>query len=116
MFHPGKVLSVLRVNDKTVFGSDKSVQAVVSMWDDNLLTAEVEPGLGSVIREGDVVLLDYSPKYSTIPVPKQLVVKILRMDAAKTVWSAYQDKVSRRKSEAEAMDSSPLPEGGFHIR
>src|SRR3989344_2557178 len=97
MFHPGKVLTVLR-ND------DKGVQAVVLMWDDNLLTVEVEPVLADKIKDNDVVLLDYSPKYQTIPVPKQVVVKILRGDVAKKVWNDYAEKVKKRKVESEGAE------------
>ncbi|MBU0636005.1 hypothetical protein KKE06_03190 [Candidatus Micrarchaeota archaeon] len=101
LFHPGKVLKVLKNNDKTVFGADQTIMATISMWDENLLTVGVEPGLGEKIREGDVVLIDYGPKYQTIPVPRQIIVKILRGETAKKVWKHYEEKNQTRKSLVE---------------
>ncbi len=116
MFHPGRVVAVFRVDDKTVLGVDKSVQAMVAMWDDNLLTVEVEAQIADKIKESDVVLLDYSPKYTTIPVPKQTIVKILRGEAAKKIWSEYSERLTKRKAEAQEAESDRGPEGQFHIR
>ncbi|MDO8625825.1 MAG: hypothetical protein Q7R47_07095 [Candidatus Diapherotrites archaeon] len=116
MFHPAKVSQVLRIDDKTVFGTDKSVQAVLFMWDDNLVTVDVEPQLGEKIREGDIVLVDYSPKYSTIPVPKQSVVKLLRGAAAKQLWNSYQERNKKRKPEVPEEEMDRMPMGGLHVR
>lgn len=101
LFHPGKILKVFRNDDKTVFGFDQSVLAMVLMWDENLLTASVAPGLETRLKEGDVVLLDYSPEHPTLPMPRQLVVKVLRGDLAKTVWKEYDDQHKKRKPEIE---------------
>jgi hypothetical protein len=116
MFHPGKIVQVLRVNDKSVFGSDRSVQAVVSMWDENLLTVEVEAALAERVTEGDVVLLDYTPRFSTSPVPKQSVVKVLRGSAGKQLWSVYQERIKKRKPEIIEDESDRMPVGGLHVR
>lgn len=116
MFHPGKVLAVLKSDEKSVIGVDQSVQVLVSMWDENLLTVEIEPSIASKVRENDIVLIDYSPKYTTIPVPRQVAVKILRGEIAKKIWSEYTQKNQKRKSETESIDSDRLPPAGFHIR
>ena len=115
MFHPGRVVAVLRGDDKSIIGADKSVQAVISMWDDNLLTCEVDAGISEKIKETDIVLVDYSPKYQTIPVPRQIIVKILRGEIAKKVWAEYLDRVKKRKME-NSDESDRAPEAGFHVR
>ena len=85
MFHPGKVLKVFKNDEKSVLGFDQSVLATVSMWDDNLLTIGVEHGLDTKLKEGDIVLVDYSPQYPTLPVPRQVIVKIVRGETGKTL-------------------------------
>jgi len=103
---------VIRSDDKTVLGVDKSVQAMVSMWDENLLCVEVETAIADKVKEGDVVLIDYSPKYSTIPVPRQVAVKILRGETGKRVWGEYSERHAKRKTESD----SERPEGAFNVR
>lgn len=107
MFHPGKVLRVFRNDEKSVLGFDQAVLAMVQMWDDNLLTVSAEHGLGAKLKEGDVVLLDYSPLHSTLPVPRQVIVKILRGETGKTVWKEYEER--HRKSRTETDSPMPLP-------
>ncbi|MCX6769820.1 MAG: hypothetical protein NT051_04035, partial [Candidatus Micrarchaeota archaeon] len=75
MYHPGKVSVVLSPSDKNITSSDSSVQAVLRMWDENVLTMQVAPKIASKIREGDTVLADYRPeKGLSVPVPKNIVV------------------------------------------
>ena len=112
MFHPGKVLKVFRNDEKTVFGFDSSVLAMVLMWDDNLLTAKAEQGLEARLKEGDVVLLDYSPHNANVPVPKQMIAKVLRGEIGKTVWKEYEERFKRRKIDSEG----PLPLSSQNIR
>lgn len=112
MFHPGKVLRVFRNDEKTVFGFDQSVLAMVTMWDDNLLTVGVEHGLSAKLKEGDVVLLDYSPQHPTLPVPRQVIVKVLRGETGKTVWKEYEERHKKRNIEAE----EPMQIPGHTVR
>lgn len=107
MFHPGKVLRIFRNDEKSVLGFDQSVLAMVLMWDDNLITVGAEHGLESRLKESDVVLLDYSPLHSTLPVPRQMIVKILRGETGKTVWKEYEERHRKSKTETEA--SLPVP-------
>ena len=86
------------------------------MWDENLITVEVESILGDKIKEGDVVLVDYSPRYQTIPVPKQTIVKILRGDAGKKIFSEYVDRMKQKKAEASDAETERLSEANFHVR
>ena len=61
MFHPGKVLEVLNPENSDIISSDFSVQAVIEMWDKNILTLNVAEGLSKRIKQGDIVLIDYRP-------------------------------------------------------
>lgn len=98
MYHPGKVIAVLSGRDKGSLSSDASVQAVLRMWDDNVLTMLVERKLAAKIREGDMVLADYRPeKGMSVPVPRHVVVKILSGKAAERAWREYRDIYEKRK-------------------
>ncbi len=110
MFHPGKVIAVLSPKDKGVISADKSVQATMRMWDENVLTMEVAPKIAGRLREGDIVLCDYRPsKGLSVPVPSNTIVKILKGKAAERMWQEYrevQEKKKRREhSDKEAQQS-----------
>ena len=91
MFHPGKVGEIFSNSDKSVESADSNIQAMLEMWDDNVITVSVEPALNSSIKKGDVVLVDYSS-------PKLMVKKILRGTLAKQTWSRYREQFDKRKS------------------
>jgi len=98
MYHPGKVVAVLSGHDKGVIASDKSVQATLRMWDDNVLTMLVDAKIASKVKEGDMVLADYRPERSmTVPVPRNVVVKILRGKSAERMWREYREVHDKRK-------------------
>ena len=98
MYHIGKVVAVLTPKDKNVLSSDASVQAVLKMWDENVLTMIVAKPLASAIREGDFVLADYRPqKGLSVPVPSNIIVKILRGKPAEKVWQEYREVYERKK-------------------
>jgi hypothetical protein len=107
LFHPGKVLKVFKNDEKNVLGFDQSVLVMLEMWDDNLLTVAVQHGLENRVKEADIVLLDYTPEYPTLPVPRQIVVKILRGETGKAIWKEYVEK--NRKNKADTDVSSPMP-------
>ncbi|MCX8197657.1 MAG: hypothetical protein N3F07_00460 [Candidatus Micrarchaeota archaeon] len=96
MYHPGKVVAVLTPKDS--ISSDKSVQATLRMWDENVLTMAVDAKIASKIREGDIVLCDYRPeKGLSVPVPRNVVVKILRGKQAERMWHEYREMHEKRK-------------------
>ncbi|HLD59178.1 MAG TPA: hypothetical protein VI977_06130 [archaeon] len=101
MFHVGKVLKVFKGADKEIIGSDSSVQAMVMMWDENLLTIAVKPGIAPFLKENDIVVIDYSPSSPNIPVPRQVAMKILRGETAKKTWKEYEEFFARKKREQE---------------
>lgn len=104
MFHVGKVLRVFRANDKEVISNDSSVQAMLMMWDENILTVSVRQGIGDKIKENDIVLVDYSPSSPNIPVPKQIIVKILRGETAKKTWKEYESFNDSKRKEKEIQE------------
>lgn len=98
MYHPGKVIAVLSPKEKGIISSDASVQATLRMWDENVLTMLAEQKIAARLREGDIVLVDYRPeKGHTVPVPKNVVVKILKGKSADKMWREYQSVHDRRK-------------------
>ncbi|VVC01845.1 Uncharacterised protein [uncultured archaeon] len=110
MYHPGKVIAVLSPKEKGVIASDASVQATMKMWDDNVLTMSVEPKIAPKLRAGDIVLADYRPeKGMSVPVPRNIIVKILRGPSAERMWQTYREihekRKTREKSEKEAQQS-----------
>jgi len=110
VYHPGKVIAVLSPKDKGVLSADASVQATMKMWDDNVLTMLVAPKLAGRIRAGDVVLCDYRPeKGLSVPVPRNVIVKILKGKSAEKMWEEYREvhekKKGRERSEKEAQQS-----------
>lgn len=101
MYHIGKVLHLFKPGTKEIISSDSSVQATVLMWDQNMLTISAEPNIAEKLKIADVILVDYNPMYSTAPVPKQVIVKIIRGELAKKLWKEYETYNTQKKEEAE---------------
>lgn len=95
MYHPGKVLEVFSAKDKSVEAVDTSTQAMLEMWDDNLITVLVESQLSGKLKKEDVVLVDYRPMADK-PIPKMTVVKVLRGTVGKQMWKVYKDHHKKR--------------------
>jgi hypothetical protein len=97
MYHPGKVIKIFRGKR-----AKTKVQATVSMWDDNLLTLDVYTAIIPFIKEGDTVLVDYSPYPNfTAPVPKQIIVKILDKKDAEPIWNEYKRYHEKQKEQMQ---------------
>jgi hypothetical protein len=114
VFHPGKVLKVFSPEDKDVHSADGSTQAMLLMWDENLLTLQVDPHIASKIKEDDVVLADYSPVASNVPAPKMIITKILKGESAERLWKDYKEHFKKRKekpSSAQAVPAGQVPLG-----
>jgi len=106
MFHVGKVVKVLGKNDKNVIAADYSTQALLEMWDDNIITLNVDEKLSSEIKEKDVVLVDYSPTIlGSSAVPKHTITKILRGKTGEDLLKEYQKFHRDRKKQ----DTPPQP-------
>jgi len=103
MYHPGKVIKLLRAKDSDIISSDASSQAMLRMWDENLLTVLVDAKIALKIREGDTVLVDYRPAPGlSVPAPKQIACKIIRGAKAEAVWKEYQLVFERIRRQQQA--------------
>lgn len=96
MYHPGRVIDVFSPRDKNIDSVDNTTQAMLEMWDENLITVLVEPHLNEKLRKEDIVLVDYRPMQGR-PIPKMTVVKLLRGTSAKNLWTVYKDFYKKRK-------------------
>ena len=94
MYHVGKVLEVFNTTDKNVITFDNSTQAMLDMWDENLLTLQIDPHISKSIKKDDFVLVDYS---ATPTGPKMLVVKILRGELGKRAWKQYKEHLDKMR-------------------
>ncbi len=106
MYHPGRVLEVFSTKDKNIDGVDTSTQAMLEMWDENLITVLVETQLSGKVKKDDIVLVDYRPMQSQ-PVPRMTVIKILKGPAAKRTWNVYKDHHSKRRVTATQSSLKP---------
>lgn len=107
VFHPGKVLKVFSPEDRNVHSADGSTQAMLLMWDENLLTLQVDPRIASKIKEEDVVLADYTPVSSNIPAPKMIITKILKGDSAEVIWKEYREHSKKRTEKLSSAAVQP---------
>jgi hypothetical protein len=107
MFHPGKVLRVFSPTDSDISSSDNVTQAMINMWDENLTTVVVHKKLAGEIKVDDVVLVDYRPISTTLPVPKLEVTKVLRGNHAVETWKVYKEK--QRSLKGKPLPFSPSP-------
>ena len=106
MYHPGRVLEIFSAKDKSIEAVDTSTQAMLEMWDDNLITVLVEPQLSSKIKKEDIVLVDYRPM-SDKPIPKMTVVKVLRGTSGKQTWKTYKNHHKKRNIPQTPVGMSP---------
>jgi hypothetical protein len=97
MYHPGKVMEIFSSKDKNIKSADATTQALLEMWDENMITVLVESQISKDIKKGDIVLVDYRPM-QTSPTPKLTVTKILRGSSAKETWNIYRDHFRKQKN------------------
>ncbi len=96
MYHIGKVVKIYRKREK-----DLGVQATIEMWDENVLTLEVDPRVSKEITVGSFILADYRPiSGMTVPAAKQLVTRVLDDADATEVWALYKQQAERNKAVA----------------
>ncbi len=101
MYHPGKIVEVLRASDREVESSDGSVQACLKMWDENVLTLMVAPKIAAKLKAGQTVLVDYRPNPEMrAPTPAHVIVKIISGKKAETVWQTYREMYERQKRQS----------------
>ncbi|MBI2583540.1 MAG: hypothetical protein HYW25_02635 [Candidatus Aenigmarchaeota archaeon] len=90
MYHPGKVVKVLAGKE-----SNDPTQAVLEMWDDNLLTFLVDSRIASEVKEGDIVLVDYRSVTPANP-NSHVIVKILHGGDASGIWRKYKESYEKK--------------------
>lgn len=102
MYHVGIVKQVIKSDSKnTVKSADQSTQAVLKMWDENLLIILVDKKLAKKIKEKDYVIADYTPVSPESPHRKMIVIKILSDAAGKKMWAEFQGELNRKKSKTQ---------------
>lgn len=107
MYHIGKVVEVISpAKEKKIKSTDKSVQAVLKMWDENMLILEIDKKIAPSLLPGDYVIADYSPMNASSPYRKMLVTKILPREKGKKIWTEFQKELSRKKSALAHMQQS----------
>ena len=103
IFHPGKVLDVYFDGKRFLKGRSKKdfseVHALVEMWDENIFFLKVSPVIAGKIKKDDIVLVDYAPISDKIPIPKQLICKILSISQGNFLWQTFKDKFKKKKKE-----------------
>ena len=90
-----------------VVSSDSSVQAVVRMWDSNLLILGVDKKISKSAKKGDYVLADYTPLAAESRHKKLTVIKLLPESVGSRIWGEFQDELDRRKSIMQQMQMNP---------
>ncbi|MFH1394418.1 MAG: hypothetical protein ABII71_04830 [Candidatus Micrarchaeota archaeon] len=102
MYHLGIVQHLIRPNG-SVKSSDDSTQAVIRMWDENLLMILVDKKLGPKIKEKDYVIADYTPITADSPNRKMVIVKVLPAEKGKKMWRDFEKELERKKTRLQEM-------------
>ena len=98
MYHLGKVLNVMYPDEKGSKFSENAAQALIEMWDENVIIFKVSPAIAKDVKENDYVSVDYSPvAIGGGPVPRHEVVAIINESKAKKVWSKLREKLEEKK-------------------
>ena len=98
MYHVGRVLEVFSGDDKNVVAFDNTAQALLDMWDENMITVVIDSHLTKSIKKDDVVLVDYTAAQTG---PRMVVVKILRGEVAKRTWKFYKDNFEKLRAKGQ---------------
>lgn len=100
MYHIGTVQHVISPG-RGVASSDASVQAVVRMWDDNLLILGVDRRIAKTVKKGDYVIADYTPLAPASANRKLSLVKILPVETGSKIWAEFRDEFDRRRNNIQ---------------
>lgn len=101
MYHIGIIQHLIVPGKDGAVGSDTSVQAVVRMWDANLLILGVDPKIGRKAKKNDYVLADYTPVSADSPNRKLVIIKILSHDQGSRIWADFQDEFDKKVAMAQ---------------
>jgi len=98
LYHPGKVIEVFG-SDKKIKSINSTIQVTLEMWDENILTFEINSKLGKIVKEGDIVIVDYSPKSEKNQLPKHEITKVLKNQTGQKMWKKYKEYLKKMKPE-----------------
>ena len=96
MYHIGLIQHIITPG-KGVASSDGSVQAVVRMWDANLILG-VDDKIGRKVKKNDYVIADYTPLSPDSGNRKLTIIKVLPHQEGSLIWADFQDEFNRRAS------------------
>lgn len=97
MYHIGKVIKIFKKQQ-----NDFGVQATLEMWDENILTLEVDKKITKELKENSFVLVDYRPiPGMAIVQPQQIVRRVLDSQDALALWELYRQRLERIKRAAK---------------
>ena len=107
MYHIGKVIEIISpARDKKIKSADKSIQAAIRMWDENLMILEIDRKITPSALPGDYVLTDYSPMGPSSPYRKMIITKVLPREKGKKIWNEFTKELSRKRSALAHMQPS----------
>lgn len=109
MYHIGKVLNIL-IAGKEVVSADESVQAVIEMWDKNILTFIVHPKIVKEVKKDSYVLVDYRSINEKLPVPRHLIIKVLKGKTAEDVWKHYKKFLNDKQKTKIQQPPTMIPQ------
>ena len=105
MYHIGIIEYIVSPKNKGVISADDSVQALVRMWDSNLLILPVHKKIATKAKKGQYVLNDYTPMSPTSRYRNLFVIKILPEKEGKQIWKRFQEEFERRKTIVKQMQN-----------
>ncbi len=110
MFHIGKVLEVLSSDEKGSKSSDNATHALLEMWDQNEIIFRVSPAIARDLKEGNYVLVDYSPiPVGGAPVPRHEVISIVGEAKGKKVFARLRESLEEKKRQRQTSEGAYSP-------
>lgn len=111
MYHIGRVVEVIsQLKDRKIRSADAKIQAVINMWDENMIILEVDRKIANTIAVDDYVLADYSPASLESPYRKMIITKVLGKEKGRKIWDEFEKMLSKRKNAvAHAAGGANLP-------
>ena len=106
MFHVGRVVEIFTGDDRNIVAFDNSTQALLDMWDENMITLAIDPHISKSIKKDDTVLVDYT---ATQTGPRMVVVKILRGEIGKRAWKQYREHFDKMRTGGKPAPSIKSP-------
>ena len=108
MFHIAKILEVISPEEKGSKSAGNDTHALLEMWDENLIIFKVSPLIAKEVKEGNYVLVDYSPvPVAGAPVSRHEVVSIVTDAKGKKITAKMREYLEEKKrgGKGQALDS-----------